>query len=452
MPDCIFAPLNLPYGASVVNIRLSGDKDQIQDCLNALKIKGFNHFLAQESFVSTNQTKLCKIYKTDGTLLDEALGTIFAAPHSFTGQWVLELGLHASPYILSAVIEILSTTPQTRFAKAGEFSYRGFINGKTDLIKAESINEIIKSSNAKSHELAFKSYGGKLSEQFLAWRESLIEISSLLTCYIDFAEDEEINQPFEKKVEAIVAKLLEEMKLFTQKSIKANSVKDGIKCCIFGPPNAGKSSFLNKICEKNIAIVSPIAGTTRDIVEFSANIEGLPIVFHDTAGIRQTEDIIELEGIKRAKLSIENSQMQICIVDACNLTEFETFRQYLTPSTLVIVNKTDLSSAKLNNFTQKTHYISLFTGQGWAEFLQCFNAFIKENFLENLSQSFALNARQEGKIKLCINAMQNLSTLEEIELFSEDIRHCLKILEEVVGLIDSENILDKMFSTFCIGK
>ena len=452
MPNCIFAPINSPFGASVVNIRISGDKNQIQGCLNALQIKNFNDFLTEGYVKQKNQTKVCKIYKKDGQILDEALCTIFAAPYSFTGEWVVELGLHASPYIMLQVIETLSIAPNTCFAKAGEFSYRAFVNGKIDLIKAESINEIVKSANEKAHGLAFKSYEGQLSKQFLHWRDQLIEISSLLTCYIDFAEDEEINHPFEKKVETMIASLVEDMKQFTTKSIKANGIKDGVRCCIFGPPNVGKSSFLNKICDKNVAIVSSIAGTTRDVIEFTTSIEGLPVIFYDTAGIRTTDDIIELEGIKRAKLSIENSQMQICILDACNLNDFENFKQYLTPSTILIVNKTDLSSANLNIQFDNLHYVSLSSGEGWDEFLHNFTKFIKDHFLNDLSNAFALNARQEGKIKLCIQNLQNLAGLEEIELFSEDIRHCIKTLEEVIGLIDSENILDKMFSTFCIGK
>ena len=468
--DCIFAPLNNVNLSSIVVLRISGNINKIKECLNVFNVINFDKFLTNKTINTINTkkpiVKLCKLYKANNSLLDEALITLFLAPYSFTGEFVVEISFHASKYIILYAIETLSKINQVRFAKNGEFTYRAFINGKIDLIQSESVNEIIKSNNEFSHNIAFKNYQGSLSNIFKQWKDNLTEVLSLITCYIDFAEDEEITDNFELKINTILTKIKGEMMFYVNQSIKTNDIKDGVKCCIFGPPNSGKSSFLNKISTKDVSIVSDLAGTTRDVIEFSTSVSSLPVIFYDTAGIRETNESIELEGIKRAKITIKQSQMQIFIIDINQLDLFDKFTDYITQNTIIIINKIDLKDGNFQDdnlqdkikLLQKQYnqnifcLISIKHSTKWDDFIQTFVDFINKNFIDFLSESFALNERQNSKIKACLSALESLSNIYEIELFSEDLRHCIFLLEEVLGVIDSEDILDKMFSTFCIGK
>jgi tRNA modification GTPase len=449
--DLIFSALNQSFGSSIVVVRLSGSFDDIQKCLAKMGVK--------LSF-KPNYAKLCSLY-IGKELIDKALVTYFKAPYSFTGEDVAELSLHASPYIVESVLAFLGSLTGCRQAKAGEFSYRAYLNGKVDLMQAESIDMLVKAKTKLSHKVASQMMDGKTSSLYRGWRDGLVEISALLTCYIDFAEDENISEDFDLQIKNLISKLITSMRHYTNLSAKVNKIQNGIKVCILGMPNAGKSSMLNKILNENYAIVSHIAGTTRDVLEVNANIDSVPCVIYDTAGLRDTKDEIEIEGIKRAKNKIFDADVRVLLCDILNPKSLEDFKEYINEETLVVINKTDkLSKDELRlrlksfNIIYDTNLVALsvLNGDGYDEFFSILSTKVRQMFSLAIDGSFGLNKRQQEQTIKCITVLEEAFDYSEIELLSEDIRHCIFLLDEVLGVVDSEEILDKVFGDFCIGK
>ena len=459
----IFAPLNQVFGSSIVTIRMSGTQKQVATCLEAIGTK-FNDGNLPEA----NKALTCVI-KHEGKMLDRVLLTYFAAPKSFTGEYVAELCLHASPYILDIVLQKLGSTEGARFAKPGEFSYRAFVNGKTDLMGAESIDLLVKSSNKLAHEVASQMMSGKTSSIYKDWKRRLIEISALLTCYIDFAEEEQIGNDFENQIKSLITDLRQEMLKHIDACNKIDKCKDGLKICIFGEPNVGKSSLINKMLNEDFAIVSSLPGTTRDVLEANASIAGMPCIIYDTAGIRESLDEIEQKGIQKAMQKLESAQIKILVIDAQKAMQNngkivkEEFLQKICQNTIILLNKceslneTSLQSlifklGKLGTLAFAIDGVSLLSGFGYDMFLKHLEQKVKSVFAELSGGIFGLNKRQKNQTIKCIEALNYALDCSEIELLSEDIRHSVFLLNEVLGSIDSEDILDKVFGDFCIGK
>ena len=330
----IFAPITNATRAGISVIRISGP--QTVECLQILGFKG----VPQHQKVSFQKIRDPK----NSEIIDEVLVAFFQSPKSFTGEDVVEISIHASPFIAKKVFEILSEIANVRFAEAGEFSKRAFLNGKLDLVQAEAIPDLIAAETAAQHKQALRQLDGKLGEIYENWRYRLIEISAMIEAAIDFP-DEDLPKNITDKVEENVKKLAAEIELHLDDKKIGEKIKDGLSLAIIGAPNVGKSSLINFLAQSEVAIVSEIAGTTRDVIEVHLAIAGVPVKISDTAGLRQTEDKIEAEGIRRALKKAADADLKIFLIDAENPVVREEDKKLIDENTIVVVNKIDLLSS-----------------------------------------------------------------------------------------------------------
>ena len=438
MEDTIFAPI-CPLGGSVVAIRFSGKN--AFDILNLFGVKYRTEGINRE-LVAAKLT-----YKNEVT--DEAVVKIFHEPNSFTGENVVEFDLHASRLILDKVLKIAAELPNFRFAKNGEFSRRAFLHGKMDILKSEGINAIIRAETKQQQQLANALFSGKLSEEYAKIRERLIHAQALVETNIDFSEEE-----VPQNVIDDVARMAEELKAKITACLAdrtaIDKINNGVKVAIIGAPNVGKSSLINWLARREIAIVSPIAGTTRDVLSVDVDVEGYKVSFFDTAGMRETNDLVEQEGVRRAKNIAECADLQIVIFDAENFqqAEFETLkRQY--PAALFVLNKIDLRRQKSTAFDVNVSILK-------EENLDILMLKIKERVLKKVDLTHApmlTNERHEALLRQCLQALQRIDFAAlPIELISEELRAATDAVGQITGQVYTDDILDNIFSKFCIGK
>ena len=454
----IFAPITSTMRAGISVIRISGS--QTVECLQRLGFKGTPQH-QKVSFQKIRDPKTSEI-------IDEVLVSFFQNPHSFTGEDVAEISIHASPFIAKKVFEILSEQKNCRFAEAGEFSKRAFLNGKLDLVQAEAIPDLIAAETSAQHKQALRQLEGKLGEIYEDWRFRLIEISAMLEAAIDFP-DEDLPQNICDKVESDVEKLSAEISKHLDDKKIGQKIKDGLSLAIIGAPNVGKSSLINFLAKSEIAIVSEIAGTTRDVVETHLSIAGVAVKISDTAGIRETEDKIEQEGIRRALQKAASADIKIFMVDAANPILREDL---IDENTIVVMNKSDLTNSANRPYNkygatnkelpilplhtcfgvhENFLWISLTNNTNTSELLKK----LEEKILEIIpSQNSPLITQERYRIALknSVENLENFSLKKNIELAAEDLRMTAREIGKITGKIDVENILDVIFSRFCIGK
>ncbi len=461
----IFAPITSIAKSGVSVIRISGS--QTIECLKALGFKGE----AQHQKISFQKIRDPKTNE----IIDEVLVSFFQNPHSFTGEDVAEISIHASPFILKKLLEILSQQKNCRLAEAGEFSKRAFLNGKMDLVQAEAIPDLIASETAAQHKQALRQLEGKLGKIYEDWRFRLIEISAMLEAAIDFP-DEDLPQNIIDNVEANVQKLRNEIAAHLNDKNIGQKIKNGLSLAIIGAPNAGKSSLINFLAQSEVAIVSEIAGTTRDVVEVHLEIAGVPVKISDTAGLRDTEDKIEIEGIRRALQKAAAADIKIFMVDATNPIIREDL---IDENTIVVENKTDLISLSWTGFVtpftrslkngtehvdgvtnpvqpeaKDNDYfisISLTNNTNTSELLQKLEEKIRE-IIPNQASPLITQERYRVALKNAVENLEEFSLQKNIELAAEDLRMTAREIGKITGKIDIDNILDVIFSRFCIGK
>lgn len=439
--DPIFANITSLFGSAVILVRLSGEFSKIVAFCDATGIES-SKLVHQKAFLS-------KIYFKDGVLLDEALFTFFKAPNSFTGEDVFEISIHGSRFIFEELSKILIDIG-FRFAKNGEFSYRAFLNNKTDLIQAEGIANLIASETALQHKLSMRQFAGESSKVFNSLRDAILEIVSDIESLIDFS-DEELPETIIIHLEKKVAELQKEIEKYVQNNSILN-INEGLKVVIIGRPNAGKSSIFNRFINKEKAIVSSIPGTTRDIIEEKIVLHGIPLIFHDTAGLREnTENEIEIEGIKRTRKSISKSDIKILVKPVDSNETFEELAGALNfiidENTILLTNKSDIASSRSNGL-----YVSAKTGEGFEHLLNTISKILEEKFIPLISTALIANERQRILLSKAAMFLNRFSLSKEIELASEDLRLSYRMIEEVIGKINTEDVLGSIFSKFCIGK
>jgi tRNA modification GTPase len=428
----IFAPITSPIRAGISVIRISGS--QVIECLKKLGFKGE----PQHQKISFQ-----KIYdpKTSEKI-DEVLVSFFKAPQSFTGEDVAEISIHASPFIARKIFEILLTVEDVRLAEAGEFSKRAFLNGKLDLVQAEAIPDLIAAETAAQHKQALQQLSGKLGEVYEDWRFRLIEISALIEAAIDFP-DEDLPKNIIDRVEENVKKLRDEISLHLNDQKIGQKIKNGLSLAIIGAPNVGKSSLINFLAKSEVAIVSEIAGTTRDVVETHLEIAGVPVRISDTAGLRETSDQIESEGIRRALKKASEADLKIFLADAQN----PILRgDLIDENTIVVMNKIDKKSPN-SEFLE----MSLTKNINTSGLLKR----LEEKIVEMIpSHNTPLITQERYRVSLqnAVSNLENFNLQKNIELASEDLRMTAREIGKITGKIDIENILDVIFSRFCIGK
>lgn len=431
----IFAPITATFHGSIIVVRISGA--QTKNCLKAL---GITEELQHQKI------SLQKIFDpATNKILDEVLISFFQAPRSFTGEDIAEISIHASPFILKKLLQILSKQKNCRLAEAGEFSKRAFLNGKMDLTRAEAIPDLIAAETDLQHRQALQQLEGKLGEIYENWRVKLIEISALLAAAIDFP-DEDLPQNIIDNLEESVQNLQNEIKNHLQNYHIAQKIKDGLSLAIIGAPNVGKSSLLNFLAKSDVAIVSDIAGTTRDVIDIHLSIGGFAVKISDTAGIRNSNDQIEVEGIKRALKKAQNADLKILMIDAKNPVFDESL---IDEKTIIVINKTDL--ATVDNFKLPALKISLKENQNTDALLQKLQEEITK-IIPSQNSPLITQERYFTLLTNCLHNLENFSLKNNIELAAEDLRMAAREIGKIIGQVDVDDILNVIFSRFCIGK
>ena len=451
MHDTIFA-LSTIFGQSgIAVIRISGPK-----AFQILPFLGVDASLIPRKAL---HTKLWTLNKD--SILDDALIIPFMSPNSFNGEDILELHLHGSIAVINDVIGELDKIQFLRVAEPGEFTKIAFYNGKIDLTKAEGLADLLNAETSLQRHLAQKQLSGELEDLYEKWRQQLVTILAQLEALIDFPEDEIPEDVLEATLN-LVRSLSDEISYYLKASERSDKIMQGINIVISGAPNVGKSSLLNLIAQKDVAIVSDIAGTTRDIVKCKLDLEGFSIVLMDTAGIRsETQDTIELEGIRRAKMAIKNASINITIFD--NLSELAVLEE-CSKNTIIVINKTDLmlpeeiadrvaqilysGSISQDNIilTSTKHETNLDV------LLNKILEIVKREYSTAVNEPAITRLRQQNRLKECLYYLARFNLDLPLEIASQEIRFASECIGHLSGRIHTEEILDEVFTSFCIGK
>ncbi|MBP5352846.1 MAG: tRNA uridine-5-carboxymethylaminomethyl(34) synthesis GTPase MnmE [Alphaproteobacteria bacterium] len=385
--------------------------------------------------------------------LDHCMAVGFRAPHSFTGEDTVEIHCHGSKAVIKSVIKALSELPNYRLAEAGEFSRRAFYNGKMDLTEADGLADLIDAETAIQQKTALQQMGGTLLQRYDSWRNALVEILSYVEAYIDFP-DEDIPQDVVENIENGVFKTAETIREHLQGNHINERLRDGFRVVIAGPANAGKSSLINAIVKRNVAIVSDIAGTTRDVIDAYVDIKGYPVVFSDTAGLRDAADEIEKIGISLAKEKIAESDFKIFIFDAATDGP-EIFADYIKSGEdyVLVANKIDKLSADVKQ--QLISKNCLLISAKHNENVDALVDRIYNHFNDlYLKANGGLITRQRYREALleCLENLDRFNLQKDIALAAEDIRLACRAIGKITGRVEVDEILDKIFGSFCIGK
>ncbi len=440
MKNTIYA-LSTVFGKSgVAVIRISG-----KDVLSVIsKITNIN----------TNTIKPRYAYFTDiinpenNEILDKSLLLYFKAPHSFTGEDILEIQCHGSKAVLNSVLNVLSSLEGVRLAEPGEFSKRAFYNNKMDLTEAEGLADLIDAETSEQQKYAIRQLSGNLKNLYSSWRENLVKTLSYLEAFIDFPE-EDIPEDLYDDILNTVFKVKENITLHLKGNNVNERLKNGFNIVITGATNAGKSSLINTLTKRNAVIVSDIAGTSRDAIDINLDIKGYPVVITDTAGIRETDNPIEQQGIEIAKEKIETADIIINLYDATNSTHDKTLDE---KKTIYVANKIDeLNKEELDKIPSSHLKISAKQNIGVDELVENILDIIKNNFA-NSSNHLITRERYRLALEECIEYLNIFSLDKEIELSAEDIRLACRSIGKITGQVEVDEILDNIFGSFCIGK
>ncbi|MBU2980329.1 tRNA uridine-5-carboxymethylaminomethyl(34) synthesis GTPase MnmE [Lentibacter algarum] len=413
--------------------------------VSVIRVSGPEAFLAAASMCGhlpdPKQSGLRTLRSEKGEILDEALVLCFAEKASFTGEQTVELQLHGSIAIVNAVLAELAKHDGLRLAEPGEFTRRALQNGRLDLAQVEGLADLIESETETQRQQALKLFSGRLSERAEGWREKLIRAASLLEVTIDFADEDvpvDVSPEVISLLDAVEAELTDQINGFGA----AERIRTGFEVAIVGAPNVGKSTLLNALAGRDAAITSEIAGTTRDVIEVRMDIAGLSVTLLDTAGIRETADIVERMGVERAQQRAEAADLRVFLIEQGNLPDFKPQK-----GDVVVTAKADL----LEN---QTGAISGRTGIGLSDLVDSMAA----RLLEKVSTAgLAARARHKDAMIRAVAAIDRARPHvapdgEFTDIAAEELRDAVSALNSLIGRVDVENILDEIFSNFCLGK
>jgi tRNA modification GTPase len=460
--DTIIA-LATPSGVGAIAIiRLSGEK--------SIKIVNsfFNSIKKSKSLLDQKSHTLHLGHiVNNGGIIDQVLVSIFKNPHSYTGENVVEISCHGSSFIQQEIIQLFLQNG-CRMADNGEFTMRAFLNGKMDLSQAEAVADVIASNSAASHQMAIQQMRGGITNELKELRGQLLDFAALIELELDFS-GEDVEFADRTKFKELVAKISAVLKRLIDSFAFGNAMKNGIPVAIIGEPNVGKSTLLNTLLNEEKAIVSDIAGTTRDAIEDELIIDGVVFRFIDTAGIRETEDVVESIGIKKAYEKAENAQLIIFLIDSNKYTyskesfleEIETIKKrFPNKRLLVIANKIDTLSCHDSSIIQSEieNLILLSAKQniGVDELKQELISLVNTGALSN-NETIVTNSRHFEALTLALESINSVKDGIELDissdLFAIDIRECLRHLGNITGEYDvDKDILGHIFGNFCIGK
>ncbi len=386
-------------------------------------------------------------------LLDNVLISGYKAPHSFTGENTVEINCHGSKAVIKSIINALSSLQDFRQAEAGEFSRRAFYNGKMDLTEADGLADLIDAETELQQKIALRQMGGTLFTLYDSWRSRLVETLSFVEAYIDFP-DENIPQNTVFKLQNTVFKVSQEIREHLATNNVEERLRDGFSVVISGPTNAGKSSLINTIAKRNVAIVSDIAGTTRDSIDCYIDLKGYPIIFSDTAGLRPASDEIEKIGIDIALRKIENADFNIFLFDSEEDSP-EVFSRFMGSKNnyLIVGNKAENLTLAQREVLEKQNVllISAKQNQNIDVLLDKICAYLSEQY-SLANANLITRQRYRENLEECLANLDRFDLEKEIELAAEDIRLACRAIGKITGQVEVSEILDKIFGTFCIGK
>lgn len=391
---------------------------------------------------------LGKLVSLDGEFLDSGLVVVFPAPHSFTGDDCVEFHLHGGKAVVSRFLEELSRFPQCRIAEPGEFSRRAFENGKLDLTEAEGLADLIEAETESQRRLAVMGASGKLAALYRGWREKLINARALIEAELDFSDEGDVPGSVTDSVWSDLSVLNSSIKRHIENGIRAASLRDGVKVVIAGAPNSGKSSIINRLAGRDVAIVTDVEGTTRDALELRITLAGLPILVTDTAGLRKTDDKIELMGIDTAINRVREADLILLVEDMSVPIAVEL--PNVDAPIWRLGNKSDILTGDLKRWPIQ---FSAKTGQGFQAFVGKLELFC-EGFFEGIDDLIPARKRQIDHLKNTVLEIDsaNKGKNSDLVLCAEHLRRAADSLGRITGDIDVEDILDVIFSEFCIGK
>ena len=412
--------------------------------------------LTGEELPSPRVATLKKFNKIDtNELIDEGVIIWFPGPNSYTGEDLAEFHVHGSRAVVSALHSSISKIKNCRLAEPGEFTKIAFQNGKINLLKAESIADLVSSETEIQRKQAIKIMSGKSSDQFNSWREKLLKILSHVEAKIDFP-DEDLPKDILSEIQKTSDQISSEIKKILDDQKVGERIREGFKIAIVGPINAGKSSLLNYLSKRDVAIVSEIAGTTRDVIETHLNLDGYPVVVSDTAGIRDSKNEIEKKGIKLALNRAEDADLKLVIIDAKNVDFTGVLKDLVDENAILVVNKSDLLNGKLNDKLKKYDHIliSIKNNSNLDKLILKIKSKLENKFLSH-GDILITRERHRQHLEQCINHLQNFKNKngsEEFDKAAEDLRLATRHLGMIVGKVDVEEILGSIFNDFCIGK
>ncbi len=398
----------------------------------------------------------------DGTtVIDQVLATVFKNPHSYTGENVVEFSCHGSSFIQQEIIQLL-IKKGCRVAQPGEFTLQAFLNGKMDLSQAEAVADLIASDSKASHQLALQQMRGGFTNQIKELRQQLLDFASLIELELDFTE-EDVEFADRKKFQQLITQIKDTIKYLIDSFATGNVLKNGVPVAIVGRPNAGKSTLLNSLLNEERAIVSNIAGTTRDTIEDEIIIEGIRFRFIDTAGLRETSDEIEKIGVSKALEKLQNSAIYIYLFDAASVTLKEVKEDLSelphSHKQLVVANKIDLiSNEKLTEFKKVTGELISLSAKEKTGLQELLKRLVDKSESEKLQSNELLvtNSRHFDSLQKALSAILSVQNGIDSNLPSDlmaiDIREALFYLGEITGEVTNDELLGNIFSKFCIGK
>ena len=480
--DTICAPATVPGPGAISVIRVSGPEaltiaDKVITCRKGSIAEAAGYTI-----------KFGNIYDTSGALLDEVLVSVFRAPHSYTGENSIEISCHASSYIVSSVMDLLYAAG-CRAAEPGEFTQRALLNGKMDLAQAEAVADVIASQNAAAHRIAFKQMKGGFSSELKGMRSELLELVSLMELELDFSE-EEVEFADRERLNELLAALIAHVSRLIDSFKLGNAIKNGVPVAIAGATNTGKSTLLNVLLGEDRAIVSDVHGTTRDTVEETLNIDGVLFRFIDTAGLRETNEIVEKIGIERTFKKISEASIVLGMIDLTRDFEStcETISEIIekvdfgSQKLVFLLNKTDICEVNKNvstinyivslldnkwitsnvvNSVSEAAYdapiipISAKTGAG-IDVLRSVLAASQRDLLADSDTTLVTNQRHvqalaDARTSL-LRAQEGLAFGLPTDLAAQDIREAIYHIGSIVGEISADEVLGNIFRNFCIGK
>ena len=441
----IYALSSGPGISGVAVIRISGPE-----------AKNVINELTKGKFPEPRIATLKKVNKiNDNELIDECIILWFPAPNSYTAEDMVEIHSHGSRAVVEAILQSISMIKNCRLAEPGEFTKLAFINNKINLLKAESIGDLISSETEIQRSQAIKVMQGKNSSKFNSWRESLLKILSSIEAKIDFP-DEALPNNILKEIKITSNKIQLEIKKALNDQKVGERIREGFKIAIVGPSNAGKSSLLNYLSRREVAIVSETAGTTRDVIETHLNLNGLPVVVSDTAGIRESKNEIEKKGIKLALKRAEDADLNIVVIEPKSGYFTGFLKDLISSKSLLVINKSDLGIDNIVEEFKKYNptYISIKKEKNLDLLITKIKDKLKNQFI-NSEDILITRERHRQHLEQCLLYLENFNTKnenEEIDKAAEDLRLATRQLGMIVGKVDVEEILGSIFNDFCIGK